>query len=163
LLAVAWKLHGSCSWVWATSKVGTQCRGKEAEHLQTLTRAFRILAILLVATYFLFGGITHFTNPGFYTAIMPPYLPYHLELVWVSGGFEILGATGLLLNRTRLLAGYGLIALTIAVTPANIHMAMNPDLFPDVSETLLYLRLVLQVLLLWLIWFSFSNERAVSN
>jgi len=94
---------------------------------------------------------------------MPPYLPYHLELVWVSGGFEILGATGLLLNRTRLLAGYGLIALTIAVTPANIHMAMNPDLFPDVSETLLYLRLVLQVLLLWLIWFSFSNERAVSN
>ena len=128
--------------------------------MQAMTRVFRVLAILLVAAYFLFGGITHFTNPDFFTAIMPPYLPYPSELVWLSGGFEILGAVGLLLNRTRLLAGYGLIALTIAVTPANIHMAMNPDLFPEVPEMLLYLRLLLQVLLLWLIWFSFSKERA---
>jgi len=129
-------------------------------YMQAMTRVFRVLAILLVAAYFLFGGITHFTNTDFFTAIMPPYLPYPLQLVWLSGGFEILGAVGLLLNRTRLLSGYGLIALTIAVTPANIHMAMNPDLFPEVPEMLLYLRLLLQVLLLWLIWFSFSNERA---
>lgn len=127
--------------------------------MQAITRVFRVLAILLVAAYFLIGGITHFTNTGFYTAIMPPYVPYHLEVVWISGGFEILGAAGLLLNRTRLLAGYGLIALTIAVTPANIYMAMNPDLFPDVPVMFLYLRLVLQVLLLWLIWFSFGKER----
>ncbi len=120
----------------------------------------RIIAILLVAAYFLFGGINHFTNPEFFVAIMPPYLPHHLEIVWISGAFEILGALGLLLTRTRLMAGYGLIALTLAVTPANIHMAMNPELFPDVPLIALYVRLLLQVLLLWIIWYSFGDARA---
>jgi uncharacterized membrane protein len=120
-------------------------------------------AILLVAAYFLFGGISHFTNSDFFIEIMPPYLPYHLEIVWISGAFEILGGLGILLPKTRAMAGYGLIALTIAVTPANIHMAMNPELFPDVPVALLYVRLLLQVLLLWLIWFSFSRERAASS
>lgn len=127
--------------------------------MQTLAKVFRAAAILVIAAYFLIGGVTHFTNPEFFVAIMPPWLPYHLEIVWISGGFEILGGLGLLLPRTRLLAGFGLIALTIAVTPANIHMAMNPDLFPDAKPVLLYLRLVLQVFLLWLIWFSFSGRR----
>lgn len=125
----------------------------------SLSKIGRAGAILLVAAYFLFGGITHFTNPDFFVAIMPPYLPYHLEIVWVSGAFEILGAIGLLLPQTRLLAGYGLIALTLAVTPANVHMAMNPDLFPDVEVSFLYGRLVAQVFLLWLIWFSFGGAR----
>lgn len=127
--------------------------------MQKLTKVFRAAAILVVAAYFLIGGVMHFINPDFFAAIMPPWLPYHLEIVWISGAFEILGGLGLLLPKTRLLAGYGLIALTIAVTPANIHMAMNPDLFPDAKPALLYLRLVLQVFLLWLIWFSFSGRR----
>ena len=84
----------------------------------SLSKIARAGAILLVAAYFLFGGISHFTNPDFFVAIMPPYLPYHLEIVWISGAFEVLGAIGLLLPQTRLLAGYGLIALTLAVTPA---------------------------------------------
>jgi len=121
---------------------------------------FRSIAILLVAAFFLLGGINHFINPDFFVSIMPPYLPYHLEIVWISGAFEILGALGLLLPRARLMAGYGLIALTIAVTPANIHMALNPELFPDVPLVALYVRLVLQVLLLWLIWYSFGEARA---
>jgi len=127
--------------------------------MQTITRIFRLSSILLIAAYFLGGGVTHFTNPDFFVAIMPPYLPYHLELVWISGAFEILGALGLLLTRTRLMVGYGLIALTIAVTPANVHMAMNPDFFPDVPVTFLYGRLALQLFLLWLIWFSIGKER----
>ena len=131
--------------------------------MQTITRILRLASILLIAVYFLGGGVTHFTNPDFFVAIMPPYLPYHLELVWISGAFEILGALGLLLTRTRLMAGYGLIALTIAVTPANVHMAMNPDLFPDVPVTFLYGRLVLQLFLLWLIWFSIGKERAARD
>lgn len=127
--------------------------------MNTITRILRSVAILVVAAYFFIGGVTHFTNPDFFVEIMPPYLPYHLEIVWISGGFEILGALGLILPQTRLLAGYGLIALTIAVTPANIHMAMNPDLFPDAQQSLLYMRLVLQIFLLWLIWFSFGGQR----
>ena len=126
----------------------------------SFSKIARAVAILLVAAYFLYGGISHFTNPNFFVAIMPPYLPYHLEIVWISGAFEILGGLGILLTRTRLMTGLGLIALTLAVTPANIHMAMNPDLFPDVPVVALYVRLVLQVVLLWVIWFSTSGVRA---
>jgi uncharacterized membrane protein len=128
--------------------------------MQTIMKLFRFLAIAIITTYFLIGGITHFTNPEFFVAIMPPYLPYHLEIVWISGAFEVLGAIGLLMPKTRVLAGCGLIALTLAVTPANIHMAMNPDLFPDVAVGMLYGRLVAQLFLVWLIWFSFGGKRA---
>ena len=100
------------------------------------------------------GGITHFTNPDFFLDIMPDWLPWHLPLVYISGLFEILGAVGILIPRTREWAGNGLIALTIAVTPVNIHMWLNPELFPDVPESFLSVRLVLQVLLLICIWWS---------
>ena len=56
---------------------------------------------------------------------MPPYLPYHLELVYLSGVCEILGGLGVLLRPIRRFAGYGLIALLVAVFPANIHMASS--------------------------------------
>ena len=119
-----------------------------------MVRALRYLGLALVFLFFMLGGITHFTNPDFFVAIMPPYLPWHLELVYLSGVFEILFALGLLIPKLRSLAGYLLIALTIAVTPANVHMWQNPELYPDVEPALLSLRLVLQVLLIALIWWS---------
>ena len=128
--------------------------------METAIKISRVLAIAFVVAWFFFGGISHFTNAEFFLAIMPPYLPYHLELVWISGVFEVLGAIGLIIPRTRLAAGIGLIVLTIAVTPANIHMAMNPDLFPDATAAGLYGRLAFQVFFLWLIWFSTGGVRA---
>ena len=117
------------------------------------------LGLAVVFLFFMLGGISHFTNPDFFVAIMPPYLPWHLELVYLSGVFEIVFAAMLLVPATRQLAGNLLIALTIAVTPANIHMLMNPELFPDVPFTFLWMRLVVQVLLLMLIWWCTRNER----
>ena len=66
-------------------------------------------------------------------------------------GFELLGALGVLWRPTRRAAGWGLIALTLAVTPANIYMLQRPDLFPAVPYWALVLRLPLQVALLALI------------
>ena len=100
------------------------------------------------------GGISHFTNVQFFVGIVPPYVPYPLAAVYFSGVCEILFAIGLLIPRTREWAGNLLILLTLAVTPANVHMWLHPDLFPTVSPTLLSWRLVLQVVLLWLIWWS---------
>ena len=128
--------------------------------MDTVVKIARALAIAFVAAWFLFGGIAHFTNADFFVAIMPPYLPWHLELVWLSGALEIAGAIGLLIPRTRLYAGVFLILLTLAVTPANIHMAVNPELFPDATKQALYGRLVFQVFFLWLIWFSTGGVRA---
>ena len=115
----------------------------------------RRIALLLAAAFFVYAGISHFWNPEFFLAIMPPYLPAHLELVYISGIFEILGGLGLLLSRTRRAAGLGLLALLVAVFPANIHMALNPQVFIDAGTPLwgLYVRLPIQFLLMaWVFW-----------
>ena len=112
------------------------------------------LGLAIVFLFFMGGGITHFTDPAFFESIMPPWIGFHTEIVYISGIFEILGAIGILLPSLRQWAGNGLILLVICVTPANIHMWLNPDLFPDVPPAFLTIRLVLQVGLLLLIWWS---------
>ena len=111
------------------------------------------LHTLALAAAFIFAGVNHFLNPDFFVAIMPPYLPLHLELVLLSGVFEILGGVAVLVPGVRSLAGWGLILLLLAVFPANLHMALNPELFPDVSSSALYLRLPLQIVFIaWAYW-----------
>jgi len=70
-------------------------------------------------------GILHFAVSAPFVKIMPSYLPYPLELVYISGFFEILGGIGLLLPPVSQAAAWGLILLFIAVFPANINMAVN--------------------------------------
>lgn len=115
---------------------------------------FRKVALAIVFLWFLLGGIGHFVAPDFFLKIVPPSLPLRLEAVYVSGLFELVGALALLRLKLRRAAGIGLLMLTIAVTPANVYMALNPQLFPAVPEALLWLRLVVQVVLLWTIWWS---------
>jgi uncharacterized membrane protein len=121
----------------------------------TLSR-WRIAGLAFVFIWFFAGGIAHFVIGDFFANIMPPYIPsqWHYPAVYVSGVFELLGALGLLLTATRRLAGIGLFALVICVSPANIHMWMHPELFPQVPPILLSIRLVIQVFLLWVIWRS---------
>lgn len=112
------------------------------------------LGLAVIFSWFMIGGIGHFTNTDSFVAIMPPWIGWHLEIVYISGVLEILGALGLLIPQFRQLAGNALIALVICVTPANVHMWLNPELFPDVPEPLLTVRLLVQVVLLLVIWFS---------
>ncbi len=119
-----------------------------------MNRIGRYVGLAIVFAWFMFGGISHFTNVQFFVGIVPPYVPYPLAAVYVSGVFEILFAIGILIPRTREWAGNLLILLTLAVTPANVHMWLHPELFPTVSPALLSWRLVVQVALLVLIWWS---------
>ena len=107
---------------------------------------FRNFCLLGLSVFFIYFGVDHFINPDFYLSIMPPSFPLHLEAVYISGLFEILGGIGVLLSKTRKLAGWGLFALLIAVYPANIYMALTPEAFPDIPLSALYFRLVLQFL-----------------
>ena len=91
---------------------------------------------------------------------MPPIFPLHLEAVYLSGLFEILGGVGVLIARTRSIAGWGLLALLIAVYPANIYMALTPEAFPDISLFALYFRLALQFLFFY--W-AYSITRPIYN
>jgi len=113
----------------------------------------RKVGLLLLVLLFLLAGINHFNNPNFYVSIIPPYLPLRYELSYITGFFEILGAVCILFSKTRKLSGYGLVLLLIAIFPANIHMAMHPEYFPDYSALSLYLRLPLQLIFIaWVYW-----------
>ena len=108
----------------------------------------------------------HFLRPLPYVHIIPPYLPYPLELVYISGACEILGGIGLLIPRLRRLAGYGLIALLVAVFPANVHMAVNQIGLPGVSipPLLLWLRLPLQfALIAWVIYAALHEDGTIHS
>jgi len=119
----------------------------------------RKIAPFVVSIFFIIVGITHFTSPDFFVSIVPPYLPAPLALVYVSGFFEIVGGLGVLLPVTRTLAGYGLLALLVAVYPANLHMAMNPSEFPDIPPAALYARLPIQFVFGWVVWWATRPTR----
>ena len=109
----------------------------------------------LYGLFFIAAGANHFLHSSFYLCIMPPYLPWPAALVYISGIAEI-GLGGLLLFEwwTRW-AAWGLIALLIAVFPANVHMALHPELYPWTSSLGLWLRLSLQgILIAWAYWYS---------
>lgn len=117
----------------------------------------------LFGVFFVIAGAAHFVRPDIYVSIMPPYLPWHLGLVYVSGIFEIVLGAMLFVRRARVIAAWGLIALTVAVFPANIHMAMNPGLYPDFSPAVLWARLPLQgVLIAWAYWLTRPEPQADS-
>ena len=120
----------------------------------------RKLSLFGISVFFIYFGIDHFINPEFYLSIMPPMFPLHLEAVYLSGLFEILGGVGVLIARTRSIAGWGLLVLLIAVYPANIYMALTPEAFPDIPLFVLYFRLALQFLFFY--W-AYSITRPIYN
>jgi uncharacterized membrane protein len=115
---------------------------------------YKKIALFVVFLWFAIGGVGHFVAPAFFLKIVPPGLPWRVEAVYISGFFELTGALALLRIKYRRAAGIGLVCLTIAVTPANVYMWLNPQLFPTVPEILLSARLILQIFLVWLILWS---------
>ena len=112
----------------------------------------------LLGILFVLAGLNHFRDPAFYINIMPPYLPLHRELVAISGVAEFALGVMVLFRRWAALAAWGLIALLVAVFPANLHMAMHPELYPSISPVALYVRLPLQgVLISWAYWYTRSK------
>ena len=116
-----------------------------------LTRLRRVIPVVL-----LFGtaGILHFVMPTFFERIVPPWVPDAKLAGQVSGAAEILGAAGLLWSRTRVLAAWALIALLVAVFPANVQMLQlaRASAASNWSVAVLWARLPVQLLLLWWVW-----------
>lgn len=101
-----------------------------------------------LAAFFTFAGTMHFVRPKPYEAIMPPWIPAHREMVVLSGVAEIVGGLAVLFPRLHPAARWFLIALLVAVFPANVHMTINPEDIkglPDIPQWLLWARLPLQV------------------
>ena len=112
-------------------------------------------------------GIAHFTSTETLERIMPPYIPFHRELVLASGVAEIAGALGFAFGReeVRRWSGLWLIALLLAVFPANVQMALHPDDYPEVwgGKTTLLVRLPLQFLLIAIVLYAMKSDTQTSD
>ncbi len=102
-----------------------------------------------LGAFFVFAGVMHFVRPGFYLRIMPPWLPWHTEIVYASGVAEIAGGLGALVPALRPTARWGLIALLLAVFPANVYSTLHPETVgadSGIGRTILWLRLPFQAI-----------------
>jgi uncharacterized membrane protein len=113
-------------------------------------RLIRVLA----GPFFVVAGVLHFVIPKAYRQIMPPWVLAPEAMVYASGVAEIAGGAGLMLQSRRRLAGWWLIATLVAVFPANLHMALNPEDYPKVpgGRAALWARLPFQgVFIAWVL------------
>lgn len=105
-----------------------------------------------LAAFLVLAGANHFRDPAFYLRMMPPYLPWHEFLNLASGAAEIALGVLLLVPPTSRAAAWGTILLLVAVFPANVHMALHPDLFPELPPAAYWARLPIQGLFLLWAW-----------
>jgi len=113
-------------------------------------KILKLITIILMAYFYISVGIKHFTEPEWFLQIYPPFLPFGLAAVYVSGFFEVLFGIMLLIPKTRYYAGWGLIALLIAVFPANIYLAYTNGAAMDISAAVAWGRLPFQALFIGL-------------
>lgn len=104
----------------------------------------KYFSLIVMGVFYISIGVSHFTSPIWYVQIVPPYLPYKLELVYISGLFEILFGGMLFFKKTRFLAGWGLILLLIAVYPANIYLAQTNGAAMNTTPLIAWGRLPVQ-------------------
>jgi uncharacterized membrane protein len=116
------------------------------------------ISLYIMAAFYVIAGANHFINPLFYKKIMPPWLPCHYSLIYISGVCEIVFGSLLLPKQTRKPAAWGIIVLLVAVFPANIQMMLNYWHQQSPYLWIAILRLPLQVLLIW--WaYQFARNR----
>ena len=116
-----------------------------------------------MAISYMAAGINHFWHSSVYMAIMPPWLPFSAALVYISGVFEFMLGLLLFPAGTRRMAAWGIVALLIAVFPANIQMAINYYHEHNPNLWLAIARLPLQVVLVWWAWLYTRKKYTASR
>jgi uncharacterized membrane protein len=111
-----------------------------------------VVARWVLALGFVVQGVNHFIADEFLIRMMPPWLPWPAALVYVSGVAEIVLGVAVVPAVTRRWAGWGLLALLVAVFPANVEMALHPEAWPNVPGWALWGRLPLQPVFMWWVW-----------
>jgi uncharacterized membrane protein len=109
---------------------------------------------------FLFTGASHFTSMKYdFAAMIPPPLPNDLWVIYLTGVFEIAGAIGLLIPRTRKLAGICLVLLLVALSPANVYAALDEIPLRGEAATPLWIRTPMQLLYIGMVWWTSIKAR----
>ena len=118
---------------------------------------FKLITIYFMSLFYIIAGINHFLNLEWYMKIMPPYLSFHKELIYLSGLFEIIFGILLFFEDTRFLAGWGLILLLIAIFPANVYAAQTGGVAMGTSAFVAWGRLPLQAIFIALAYWHSKN------
>jgi uncharacterized membrane protein len=114
--------------------------------------------LFIMGLFYICAGVNHFAHPATYVAVVPPYIPWPLGMVYLTGVAEILGGIGMLIPdgfvfpRTRAAAARGLVALLICIWPVHINMCLHPAMFPGVPHWAIWVRLPLQIPLIAWAW-----------
>jgi uncharacterized membrane protein len=117
--------------------------------------SWREAGLLAVAIMFLFTGFTHFSDMKHdYTAMLPGFVPMKVWVIHLTGALQILGAVGLLVPRTRRLAGICLALLLVAMFPGNVYAALNEVPFRSEAPTPLWLRTPIQLFFVGMVWWT---------
>lgn len=126
--------------------------------------SWRAAGRMALVIMFLFTGATHFSDMrDDYAAMIPDPLPRGDWIIYLTGLLQIAGAIGLLIPRFRRLAGVGLAILLVAMFPANVHAALNGIPFRGEPPTPLWLRLPIQIGLIWAVWWTSIRERTAGH
>ena len=123
-------------------------------------RWLKLGSSILMAAFYVFAGYRHFVAPEFYLRMMPPYIPWHEAMVFLSGVAEVALGVALLIPQLRVYAAWGVIALLIAVFPANVHMAVANVPFGDAPSWAAWARLPFQALFIAWAWWHTRTEPA---
>ena len=128
------------------------------------TNHIKKISIYIMSLLYILVGIKHFSDPNFFLKIMPKYLDSHLELVYLSGFFEILFGVLLIFKKTRFIGAWGVFILLICVFPANIYLYNSEaaQIALDISKSQALVRLPFQIQLLILAYWH-SNEKSSKN
>ena len=123
---------------------------------------WKIASLYLMSVFYVLNGANHFLSTEVYLDIMPPYIPFHLELVYLSGVIEIFLGMLLLARKSRKLASYGIILLLIAIFPANIYHLTSAGAGLGTPPWVLWARLPLQILFIaWAYWHTRDSRFVV--
>ena len=132
--------------------------------MKSSTTHIKNISIYIMSLLYILVGIKHFSDPNFFLKIMPEYLKFHLELVYISGFFEILFGILLIFKKTRFFGAWGVFILLICVFPANIYLYNSEaaQIALDISKSQALMRLPFQIPLLILAYWH-SNEKSSKN
>ncbi|MCA9604834.1 MAG: DoxX family protein [Myxococcales bacterium] len=120
----------------------------------------KLVSSIVMGALYVAAGVNHFVNEAFYVAIMPPWIPWHRAMVAISGVAEILLGILVWIPKTRRIGGWGVVALLVAVFPANLHMALAAPGTFDAPAWALWARLPVQALLVaWALWSTWPEPQ----
>ncbi|WP_417887382.1 hypothetical protein [Zunongwangia sp.] len=109
--------------------------------------------LYLMGILYFIAGINHFIKPNMYAKIIPPYIPAHFSMVYLSGIAEILLGIGVCFTATKNYAIYGIITMLILFFTVHFYMLSSPEAGAGLPKWLLILRIPLQLLLIWWAWY----------